>query len=150
MAKSKNSTPGQNSSTRSKKSYYEGIGRRKTATARVRILVKKSKGESEFEINGKTMSQYFPSERLQKTVEEPVKKIKIDGHFAVSSQVSGGGTTGQAEAIRMGLARALEKYNPELHSELKSHNFLTRDDRMKERKKPGLKGARRGQQWSKR
>jgi len=136
--------------TRTKTIYYEGIGRRKEASARVRIFLVKEKKDEHIVINEKDFLEYFPVEKLQRTVEEPMKKLKIQEFLSVTGRVSGGGITGQAEAIRMGLSRALEKYHPEFRPELKKLGFLTRDDRMKERKKPGLKGARKGQQWSKR
>jgi len=136
--------------TRIKPIYYEGIGRRKHASARVRIALAKDKKEGQILINEKLCVDYFPLEKLQRTVEEPIKKLKISEHFSITGKVKGGGITGQAEAIRLGLSRALEKYKSEFRPELKKFGLLTRDDRMKERKKPGLHGARRGQQWSKR
>lgn len=136
--------------TRVKPTYYEGVGRRKEASARVRLALAKDKKEGQIFVNEKTFLDYFPLEKLQRTVEEPIKKLKIPELFSITAQVKGGGITGQAEAIRLGLSRALEKYKSEFRPELKKLGFLTRDDRMKERKKPGLKGARRAQQWSKR
>lgn len=154
--------------------YYEAVGRRKTSIARVRIApfkealkgtksftedAKKHQYETRIFINEKTWQEYFKTEKLKKIVEEPLKKAKIFyaeknesvfSPFEVSVKVKGGGIAGQAEAVRLGIARALKEYDPEILTELRTAHLLTRDPRMKERKKPGRKGARRGQQWSKR
>lgn len=130
--------------------YYEGIGRRKSAIARVRIFQLKSKKEAKFLVNEKSIFEYFLAEKLQKVAEEVFKKLKIQEHFLISAKTEGGGIGAQAQALRLGLARALERFNPTLRPELKKLAFLTRDPRRKERKKPGLHGARRAQQWSKR
>lgn len=132
----------------SKKSerYIEAVGRRKTAIARVRLFTR----SGEFSVNGKSYSDYFPTMVLQKTVEDALKKMKLWERFRVSALVSGGGIRAQAEAIRHGLARCLINFNPDFRKRLKKAGFLTRDPRMKERKKFGLKKARRAPQWQKR
>lgn len=128
--------------------YYEGIGGRKTATARVRIYTSKKK--KEILINEKPLSDYFPILEFQKIVLSPLEITDNLNKFFVSVKVRGGGIRGQAEAIRLGLSRALEKYNPELRAVLKGAGFLTRDARQRERKKFGLRRARRARQWRKR
>ena len=135
---------------KTKQAYIQGIGRRKTAVASVRLSLLKNKKEVQFLINDRPLLEYFRLEKLQKMAEEPLKKIKMPEHFAVLIKVKGGGISSQAEAVRLGLSRALEKFNPELRPELKKLGFLTRNPQRKERKKPGLRGARRAQQWSKR
>ncbi|MAF59512.1 MAG: 30S ribosomal protein S9 [Candidatus Pacebacteria bacterium] len=125
--------------------YIEAVGRRKTAVARVR-LTKNSKND--IVINEKSLKEYFPVPKNQRAVEEAFGPSKDT--FSVSAKVIGGGTTAQSEAIRHGIARALVKNNEELRKELKQAGYLKRDPRMKERKKFGLKGARRAPQWSKR
>lgn len=126
--------------------YFEDVGRRKTATARVRMFTK----PGHFIVNGKPYGVYFPTLDLQKTVEDPLKEMKLWERFRVSAIVSGGGTHAQAEAIRHGLARCLIRFNGDFRKRLKRAGFLTRDPRMKERKKFGLKKARRAPQWQKR
>lgn len=119
--------------------YWNGVGRRKTAIARVRIIT----GDKIFEINNKKAEP----------IDELISPLVIVGEkdsFGMTAKVTGGGTESRKEAIRLGIARALEKYNPEFRTTLKKAGFLTRDPREKERKKPGLKGARRAPQWSKR
>ncbi|MBI3335843.1 MAG: 30S ribosomal protein S9 [Candidatus Portnoybacteria bacterium] len=134
-----------------KRLYYEGVGRRKTAVARVRLFLgKESDKGSKILINSKPYQEVFKTEKLIKTVDEPLKKVKVSGIGEISATASGGGTHAIAQALRLGIARALIKYQPALAQELHALHFLTRDPRMKERKKPGLHGARRGQQWSKR
>lgn len=130
-----------------KAKYFEAVGRRKTATARVRLF---TQGEKGMTINGKSHKVYFPMPSLQKTVKEPLEEIKWQDKFRISVVVRGGGLTGQAEAIRHGIARALVVLNPDFRKRLRKLGFLTRDPRMRERKKFGLKRARRGPQWSKR
>lgn len=126
--------------------YFEDVGRRKTATARVRMFTK----SGNFTVNGKPYGVYFPTLDLQKTVEDPLKEMKLWERFRVSAIVSGGGTHAQAEAVRHGLARCLIRFNHDFRKRLKRVGFLTRDPRMKERKKFGLKKARRAPQWQKR
>jgi len=125
--------------------YYEAVGRRKRATARVRIF---TRGEKEFSVNSKPYIEYFPTEELQQLAGGSLKKMKVVDKFKVSAIVKGGGSSGQAEAVRHGIARALLKFNPDFRKRLK--RALRRDPREKERKKFGLKGARRAPQWSKR
>lgn len=126
--------------------YFEAVGRRKTAIARVRLYTK----PGDFTVNGKLYSLYFPTSALQKIAEDSLLKMKLFGRFRVSVKTSGGGIHAQAEAIRHGLARCLTKFNPDFRKRLKRAGFLKRDPRMKERKKPGLKRARRAPQWQKR
>jgi len=129
-----------------KERYFEAVGRRKTAIARVRLFTK----PGDFSVNEKLYSLYFSTVELQRTVEDALKKMKLFGRFRVSVKASGGGTHAQAEAVRHGLARCLVKFNPDFRKRLKRAGFLRRDPRMKERKKFGLKKARRAPQWQKR
>jgi small subunit ribosomal protein S9 len=127
--------------------YYEGIGRRKESTARVRLM----QGSGQFTVNGKSLEEYFT--RLG-----DVDKILLSfkalgeerGRYDVSVKVEGGGVTGQTDAVAMGLARAFVKMNPEFTSALRRYGLLTRDAREKERKKPGLKRARKAPTYTKR
>ncbi|MDI9521373.1 MAG: 30S ribosomal protein S9 [Bacillota bacterium] len=121
------------------------VGRRKKAVARVRLVP----GKGDILINNRELDDYFGLETLKMTVRQPLVLVNATG-FDVLVNVVGGGLTGQAGAIRHGVSRALCKANPELRPELKKAGFLTRDPRMKERKKYGLKGARRAPQFSKR
>ena len=127
--------------------YYEAVGRRKRAVARVRLF---TKGEKGFSINSKKHSGYFPTKDLREIADGALRKMKVIDKFSVSVHVRGGGMTGQAEAIRHGTARALIIFNPEFRKRLKRVGFLRRDPREKERRKFGLKKARRAPQWSKR
>ena len=127
--------------------YYEGIGRRKEATARVRIM----NGSGSFVINEKSMEDYFPTERDNKTVTEPLGVLTGSrSDYDISVLVKGGGVIGQADSVRLGLARAILKMDPELRTVLSQAGFLSRDARSKERKKPGLKGARKAPTYTKR
>jgi len=126
--------------------YVEAIGRRKTAIARVRLM----KGTGKFSVNGKEPKHYFDLPRLVTAALAPLADLKIDGDYDVSAKVSGGGIHAQAEAIRMGIARAIAEKEPERRKVLRVSGFLTRDSRMVERKKYGLKKARRRPQWAKR
>ena len=129
-----------------KEKFIEGIGRRKTAVARVRIFPQK-RG---FFVNDQEPEKYFPSfVEVEKAI-SPLKLLKKENDFLVLAKVRGGGKSAQAEAIRLGLARALVVFNPEFRKELKEAGFLKRDPRMRERKKFGLKRARRAPQWQKR
>lgn len=121
-------------------------GRRKTAVARVYL----TPGEGKIEINGKELSNYFPSPLLQYEVTLPFNKTENLGKYDVKVNVVGGGFTGQAQAIRLAIAKALTEINPEHRLALKPHGLLTRDSRMVERKKPGQKKARKRFQFSKR
>lgn len=130
-----------------KMKYIEAVGRRKTASARVRLF---TQGFKDILVNGKPHTVYFPINEWQRVVEDPARKLNVFGKFGFSIQVRGGGVEGQAEAARMGIARTLVLLNPYFKKRLKKSGFLTRDPRMRERKKPGLKRARRAPQWSKR
>lgn len=125
---------------------YSAVGRRKKAIARVRLVP----GEGKIVINGRDIDNYFGLETLKMTVRQPLELVKLSTPMDIIVKVTGGGLTGQAGAIRHGISRALCKADPELRSELKKAGFLTRDSRMKERKKYGLKAARRAPQFSKR
>ncbi len=127
--------------------YFEATGRRKTSTARVRIT---AGSESSILINEKKFDVYFPTKEMQYLVESPIKKIKHAKKFKITVKVSGGGIHSQAEAVRHGISRALIEFDPELRKILKPEKFLTRDSRAKERRKFGLKKARKAPQWSKR
>jgi len=126
--------------------YYEGVGRRKTASARVRLYP----GEGKVVVNDKPMEEYFSREGDTLYLLEPLKVTDTVGTFNVSVKVQGGGVSGQAGAVRHGIARALLKADPNLRPVLRKGGFLTRDARMKERKKPGLKRARKAPQYTKR
>lgn len=128
--------------------YIEAVGRRKTAVARVRLFPVKDK--IEFLINNKDSKIYFPNPEFQRTILSALEMMNCLDKFSVSVRASGGGRNAQAEAIRHGISRALIKFNPDFRKRLKKAGFLTRDSRMRERKKFGLKRARRGPQWSKR
>ncbi|MEA4854333.1 MAG: 30S ribosomal protein S9 [Christensenella sp.] len=129
-----------------KKEQFLGTGRRKKSIARVRIMP----GKGEVTVNKKDLEEYFGYETLKMLVRSPFVVTETMGNYDVFVNVMGGGYTGQAGAIRHGIARALIKAEPELRGALKSAGFLTRDPRMKERKKYGLKAARRAPQFSKR
>ena len=128
------------------KPYFYGTGRRKHSVARVRVF----NGTGKVTINGRDINDYFGLETLKLLVNSPLVLTENEGKFDVVVNVVGGGCAGQAGAIRHGLSRALLQFNPELRPILKKAGFLTRDPRMKERKKPGLKAARRAPQFSKR
>ncbi len=132
----------------SENNYIEAIGRRKSATSRVRIFPQNK--EKIFLINGMKMQDYFPEFDRQKIVLAPLKKTNIVDKFKIEVKVEGGGKKAQSEAIRLGIARSLVKMDNNLSEILKSQGYLTRDPRMKERKKFGLKKARKAPQWSKR
>lgn len=125
---------------------YYGTGRRKKSTARVRLVP----GNGQVTINGRGIDEYFGLETLKFICRQPLVLTKTDGKFDVLVNVSGGGFTGQAGAIRHGISRALLIADPDMRPELKKAGFLTRDPRMKERKKYGLKKARKAPQFSKR
>ncbi len=125
---------------------YYGTGRRKSSTARVRLVP----GTGNITINGREARDYFPYETQLLILNQPLAATETEGTYDVIVNVDGGGFTGQAGAIRHGISRALLEADPEYRSTLKREGFLTRDARMKERKKYGLKGARRAPQFSKR
>jgi small subunit ribosomal protein S9 len=126
--------------------YYEGIGRRKTSSARVRIET----GSGDFVVNGKPLQEYFPRRGDVDSIIAPLQTADLEGRLDVSVLVQGGGITGQTGAVRHGLARALLEMDPELRPKMRQGGFLTRDSRMKERKKPGLKRARKAPTYTKR
>ena len=126
--------------------YFYGTGRRKSSVARVRVIP----GTGNITVNGKTVDEYFGLETLKLIVNQPFGVTNTIGRFDVICTVAGGGISGQAGAIRHGVARALVVAEPELRPALKKEGYLTRDPRMKERKKYGLKKARRAPQFSKR
>lgn len=123
-----------------------GTGRRKTAVARVRVRP----GSGKITINGKPIEEFFPTIQHQILVTQTLATVGAGSSVDVSARVSGGGLTGQAGAVRLALARALVSFNEEFFQPLRDEDYLTRDSRMKERKKYGLHGARRGTQFSKR
>jgi len=124
----------------SKIDYWYGLGRRKTAIAKIKLIV----GSGKITINDKEITQ--PS----RIYLEPLKIVGKEKDFDIFAKVYGGGLVAQLDAIRLGISRALDKFDHDLHKTLKVEGFLTRDPRMKERKKPGLKGARKAPQWAKR
>lgn len=123
-----------------------GLGRRKSSIARVRVKT----GAGGFVVNGRAANEYFNTVQSQMRLLEPLKATASEGAYDILVNVSGGGSTGQSDAIALGLARALKKINPAHHTVLSQNGLLTRDSRMKERKKYGRRGARRGFQFSKR
>ena len=126
--------------------HANGTGRRKEAVARVRIVP----GTGQWTINGRSLDAYFPNKVHQQIVAEPFVTLGAEGKFDVIARIGGGGVSGQAGALRLGLARALTLVDPENRPPLKKAGFLTRDARVKERKKYGLKKARKAPQYSKR
>ena len=126
--------------------YYEGIGRRKQATARVRIYA----GQGSYVVNERPMMEYFYRNLWQLQAREPLRATQNETRFTISAQVVGGGLGGQATAVSLGLARALVAADESLKKSLRSAGVLTRDAREKERKKPGLKKARKAKQYTKR
>ncbi|MGX9136423.1 30S ribosomal protein S9 [Rummeliibacillus sp. JY-2-4R] len=125
---------------------YIGTGRRKSSTARVRLVP----GEGKIVINNRDVENYVPFASLREVIKQPLVATETVGSYDIYVNVNGGGFTGQAGAIRHGIARALLTVDPDFRPALKSAGLLTRDPRMKERKKPGLRGARRAPQFSKR
>ena len=131
----------------SKKKYFYGTGRRKSSVARVRVY---ENGTGAITINGRDINDYFGLDTLKLIVNQPLVTTGVVGKVDVAVTVAGGGVAGQAGAIRHGISRALVLLNPEFRPALKAAGFMTRDPRMKERKKYGLKAARRAPQFSKR
>jgi len=125
---------------------YHGVGRRKTSVARVFLRP----GSGAWEVNGRTLAEYFPRLTHQQHIQEPLVVTQMQGRFDIKVNVGGGGLSGQAGAVRLGIARALLRYDPELRKTLREHKLLTRDAREVERKKPGRPGARKRFQFSKR
>jgi len=128
------------------KPIVQATGRRKTSVARVRFL----DGTGQFRLNGKGLDQYFPEAAHRMRIVEPLKLAELEGRYDISATLEGGGTTGQSDALRLGIARALVEIDPELRSSLKKAGMLRRDDRKVERKKYGLRKARRAPQFTKR
>lgn len=128
------------------KDRLQTVGRRKSARARVRL----SKGQGTITVNGKDVKVYFPYFENQVMIAAPLKALAKDKDFDITVKVVGGGNRGQAVAVQLGIARALVAWNEDWRKTLKTLGYLTRDARVKERKKPGLKRARRAPQWSKR
>lgn len=126
--------------------YIEAVGRRKTAIARVRV----TGGQGNFSVNGKGLKEYFRMPRLEEVAAASLSKLKIADKYDVSGKVFGGGMKAQAEALRLGVSRALAVKNSDFKPRLRKLGFLTRDSRMVERKKYGFKKARRAPQWKKR
>lgn len=129
--------------------YYEGIGRRKRASARIRIYMDEQ-SSGEFFVNGKTVTEYFPRTGDIEVLMGPLSDTELAESVDVTVLVQGGGITGQTDAVRLGLARALLKYDEELRNVLRVGGHMTRDPRVKERKKPGLKRARKAPTYTKR
>jgi small subunit ribosomal protein S9 len=127
--------------------YYEAVGRRKTAIARVRLY---TRGDKVFLVNDKPFENYFKGAEFKNVIESPLVKMNCTDRFRITARVLGGGMVAQSEALRHGITRALVLFNADFKKRLKKSGYLTRDPRMKERKKPGLKKARRAPQWAKR
>ncbi len=136
--------------------YYEAVGRRKEAVARIRVYTRKSTDNQVSDdkalitIDGEPYYEYFKDARLQSVVESPLKKLKSLNRFKATIKVSGGGIRGQADAIKLGLSRALVLFDANFSKKLRKAGYLTRDARVKERRKYGLKKARKAPQWAKR
>jgi small subunit ribosomal protein S9 len=127
--------------------YTEKIGRRKEAVARVRLV---QGGTGKITVNERDITSYLPTQILRDSAVSPLRETGMEGVFDISVRVVGGGVRGQADSIRLGIARALVDFNPEFRAVLKRNGFLSRDARVRERKKFGKKSARRSPQWSKR
>ncbi len=128
------------------KPLAQTVGRRKTSVARVRL----SDGSGQFRLNGKSIEDYFPTEARRLRILEPLRVVEVEGQYDVDATLEGGGMTGQADALRLALARALVEVDPERRTPLKRAGVLTRDARAVERKKYGLRKARRAPQFTKR
>lgn len=127
--------------------YYYGMGRRKTAVARVRLY---PNGDGHIVVNGRDADQYFGRETLMQQVRSPLRQLELNNRFTITVKVVGGGVSGQAGAVRHAISRALIRADEEFRPTLRKNGFLTRDPRMKERKKYGLKRARKAPQYTKR
>jgi len=134
-------------SSKKKQDYLYAVGRRKTAVAQVRVY---KKGDGKFSVNEKDVTKYFPSAELLERVKSPLVLAGQIDKLDITVKTKGGGIAGQADAVRHGISRALLMLNPNFRKPLKKAGFLTRDARIKERKKPGLKRARKAPQWTKR
>ncbi len=130
--------------------YVYAVGRRKNATAQIRLYKREENKKAAHRVNGRSLSEYFPMVRSQKIFLSPLEESGMIDQFVVSAVITGGGTTGQVEAARHGIARALVAFDEALRPTLKAAGYLRRDPRMVERKKPGLRKARRATQWRKR
>lgn len=130
--------------------YFYAVGRRKTSVAQVRLYEDEKATDATLFVNNKKLKDYFPTVSLQNNMLAPLKAVGMYGKFSMTVIVRGGGVTGQIEAIRLGISRALVKYNAELKKSLKDLGYMTRDAREVERKKAGLKKARKSPQWAKR
>ncbi len=130
--------------------YFYGLGKRKTAVAQVKIFPNEEKGIRKIVVNSRDYKEYFPVEKLQEGLKLPLTKLGQDGKFDMLAKVFGGGVNAQSEALRLAIARALVKVDENFKKPLRDLGFLTRDPRAVERKKPGLKKARRAPQWAKR
>ncbi len=126
--------------------FYYGTGKRKSSISRTRLY----QGKGEITINGRSLEDYFPRATLRMVIRQPLVLTKTRDQFDIRARIDGGGLAGQAQALRHGISRALLEYNPELRGVLKKAGFLTRDARVKERKKYGLRAARARYQYSKR
>ena len=126
--------------------FYYGTGKRKNAVARTRLYA----GSGNIQINGRPVEDYFPRQTLRMIINQPLKLVNLTDSFDIKVNVTGGGISGQAQAVRHGISRALEDYDKELRKAMKPKGFLTRDARVKERKKYGQPGARKKYQYSKR
>lgn len=151
----KTSVESANGTGSAKEKYFQAIGRRKESVARIRLYTKKSTDTVEGEkalvtVNGKNYVDYFSDVNLRNVVESPLRKLKSLNRFKATVLVNGGGLSGQADAIKHGIARALVKFDLNFRKKLKKSGFLTRDSRIKERRKYGLKKARKSPQWQKR
>ena len=133
--------------TPAKTKYFEAVGRRKTAIARVRLFPAPKAG---YEVNGKSLEEYFPTKEMQITATEAITNAKAAEKFHITAKIVGGGINGQSEALRHGIARALLVYDVQVRGKLKKLGYLKRDPRAKERRKFGFKKARKSPQWSKR
>ncbi len=127
--------------------YFYALGKRKTAAAKVRVY---PKGKGRIFVNEKTIDDFFPIQELRSVIKQPLSLVENGSSYDISVKVLGGGVKGQAEATRLGIAKALLDMDKDLKPVLKKNGLLTRDSRKKERKKPGLKKARRAPQWAKR
>lgn len=133
--------------TKKSEKYIESVGRRKESVARVRITESKS---NSIVVNEKPVAEFFKTEHLQKVASEALLNSELEQKFTITAKVNGGGISSQAESVRLGIARSLVTFNEELRKGLKKQGFLKRDPRAKERRKFGLKKARKAAQWSKR
>jgi small subunit ribosomal protein S9 len=133
-----------------KEPYFYAVGRRKSATAQAKLFSREKVGDEDLTINGKKMVEYFPTQTFQEIFLAPMRTAGVLGKFMAKVDVRGGGSRGQVEAVRLAVARAIVKFDEGLKTSLRAAGYLTRDSRKVERKKAGLKKARRAPQWQKR